>query len=510
MDYLIRLVQLHQDFRLAEIRSLASLFSIKTEIISYSTDSPFLILRIISYPTSRFSSPNSAAKALISRSVLSWGIYELWGMTTDEDADATYAILHGDVKTRTTPEMWLQYKDCSFKFSMDAYCGKRSPAEQTEIINGFRYLGFEGPIRMQNPDFEFSIFEEWSLSGSPSHQRRPPSQDATLQSTSQTPPNDFSPSNPTTCPTVPSRRPHRLLFGLLLSPSPRHTLTLKHDLKRRPYIFTTSMDATLALVSANLAHAGLGRIIYDPFVGTGGFLVAAAEFGACVWGSDIDGRSFRGTRKGGGGKGPSSGETREKRGIWKNFEEYGLEGLFGDCFIGDLIHTPLRRDGAGWLDGIICDPPYGVREGLKVLGNREPRPDKAPYMIGGVPAHTLPGYVAPKKPYSFKRMLEDILAFAVDTLVVDGRLAFWMPSANEDDEVLAIPSHAELELVECCVQRFHKWSRRLLVYRRRRAGEGGAVNGFGRTDQRIEEVGKGKTASDLNPFRRKYFRGFQT
>jgi tRNA (guanine10-N2)-methyltransferase len=93
---------------------------------------------------------------------------------------------------------------------------------------------------------------------------------------------------------------------------------------------------------------------------------------------------------------------------------------------------------------------------------------------------------------------------------VDGRLAFWMPSANEDDEVLAIPRHGELELMECCVQRFYKWSRRLLVYRRRRGAEGGEVTGRGREDREAEGIASGKTASDLNPFRRKYFQGFQT
>jgi tRNA (guanine10-N2)-methyltransferase len=511
MDYLIRLVQLHEDFRLAEIRSLASFFAIRIQILAYSTASPFLTLRILSYPSSIFPSPKAAAQALISRSVLSWAIYELWGKTPE--TDASYAALHADVKTQTNPEMWAQYREASFKFSIDAYCGKRSPAEQTEIINSFRYLGFAGPIQMQNPDFEFTVFEEWSLASSPVHG---PSK-SIPESTSQEPPPPNQPSS--LDPTLAPRQTQTLYLGLLLSPSSRHILTLKHSLKQRPYISTTSMDAVLALVSANLAHAGPGHIIYDPFVGTGGFLVAAAEFGAWVCGSDIDGRSFRGTGKGGrrekgdGGGGEVDRKEGKRKGVWRNFDEYGLGCLFGDCFISDLTNTPLRRDGgAGWLDGIICDPPYGVREGLKVLGTREARPDNAPIMIDGVPAHILPGYVAPKKPYSFDRMLDELLAFAADTLVEDGRLAFWMPSANEDDDVLEIPCHEMLEMVECCVQRFYKWSRRLLVYRRKKGGkgEGNGSRGSGRTDRKTEEAPHGKTASDLNPFRRKYFQGFQT
>lgn len=294
------------------------------------------------------------------------------------------------------------------------------------------------------------------------------------------------------------------------------------------------MDATLALLTANLAQAAPGRIIYDPFVGTGGFLVAAAEFGACVWGSDIDGRSFRGAGAGKAGKAEgeqkrSSGSSGCRAGVGRNFDVYGLQPFFGDCFISDLTNSPLRRanevavgaaaaaadfgaEAGGWLDAIICDPPYGVREGLKVLGNREPRTDRTAFLIDGVPAHTRPDYVAPKKPYSFERMLDDILTFAAETLVRDGRLAFWMPSANEDEVVVDIPQHAALELIECGVQRFNKWSRRLLVYRRRGEGEvGEEVDGSGREEKaQSDTVVDGKTASDLNPFRRKYFQGFQT
>lgn len=37
-----------------------------------------------------------------------------------------------------------------------------------------------------------------------------------------------------------------------------------------------------------------GRIIYDPFVGTGSLLYSCAHWGAYVLGSDIDGRQMRG------------------------------------------------------------------------------------------------------------------------------------------------------------------------------------------------------------------------
>jgi tRNA (guanine10-N2)-methyltransferase len=71
--------------------------------------------------------------------------------------------------------------------------------------------------------------------------------------------------------------------------------------------------------------------------------------------------------------------------------------------------------------------------------------------------------VPPRKPYSFIALLDDILSFAAFTLVPDGRLSFWMPSANDEDETLEIPMHKKLELVSVCVQPFNKCKSLLLA-----------------------------------------------
>lgn len=65
-----------------------------------------------------------------------------------------------------------------------------------------------------------------------------------------------------------------------------------------------------------------------------------------------------------------------------------------------------------------------------------------------------PDFVPPKKPYSFTAMLDDILNFASDTLVDDGRLSFWMPTANDEDQEIAVPTHPCLEIVIVCTQAF--------------------------------------------------------
>ena len=53
-------------------------------------------------------------------------------------------------------------------------------------------------------------------------------------------------------------------------------------------------------------------------------------------------------------------------------------------------------------------------------------------------------------------MLSDVLDFAVLMLVDGGRLAMWMPTANDEDIELAIPVHPGLELIAVCVQHFNK------------------------------------------------------
>lgn len=48
------------------------------------------------------------------------------------------------------------------------------------------------------------------------------------------------------------------------------------------------MDSQLSILMANQAKVSDGDLILDPFVGSGSLLVAAAEFGGYVFGSDID------------------------------------------------------------------------------------------------------------------------------------------------------------------------------------------------------------------------------
>lgn len=166
-----------------------------------------------------------------------------------------------------------------------------------------------------------------------------------------------------------SAAPTSVFLGREIAKSDRDAIST-YSLKTRRYISRTSMDAELSLVTANIVLAAPGKILYDPFVGTGSFSVTGAHFGSAALGSDIDGRSIRGIAPG--------------KDLESNFVQYNLMHNYLDSFIADLTHTPLRR--GQYLDGIICDPPYGVREGPKVLGYRGDKEAKIVY-IDGVPAH---------------------------------------------------------------------------------------------------------------------------
>lgn len=265
---------------------------------------------------------DGAAVALISRSILSTGIYELWGRGTD------YAALHRDVQVRMAGTL-PSYRNTSFYFNFDSFRGKKPSSEQRKLIEDFGWLQLEGPIYAKDAELQLFLFEQYALN---------------------------------------VLEPDEVFLGRRIALSGRHAINI-YDLKKRCYISTTSMDAELALVTANIALASPGKLFYDPFMGTGGFAIACAHFGASVVGSDIDGRSIRG---------------QKGRNVVTNFEQYELSSFHLDDFVADLTNTPVRT--SRFLDGIVCDPPYGVREGLKVLGKKNDRVRERVYNEG-MPAH---------------------------------------------------------------------------------------------------------------------------
>ncbi|AET37806.1 tRNA (guanine-N2-)-methyltransferase Ecym_2049 [Eremothecium cymbalariae DBVPG len=431
--YLLFMVQMHLNFRRAELESLADLHGVKADFSEYREDSPFMVVELEN---------DDEARRWIRRAVLCRAIYEYWGEGGDYDE------LHRNVKG-SEEVVGYQKRDQSksFRFDFEAFGGSSGGKfDRVAQIETFEYLGFQGPIRLKNPEEVYTVIERYA---------------------------NISEN-------IGGEKPVHLYFGRLVQKSDRLCGVLdKYDLKRRPYKGTTSFEAELSLVSANIAQVKPMHFMYDPFVGTGSFLVAGAHYGALVMGSDIDGRMIR-------GKGSQT--------ITANFKHYKESMQFIDVMTMDFTHNALRNGMV--VDTILCDPPYGIRESIKVLGAKDPKrfAGKEDVEIDGVKAYLRIDYIPTKKPCSLDSLLDDLLQFASKCLPIGGRLAFWMPTANDENVETIIPLHPNLELKYNCEQEFNKWSRRLLVYINRGSNFNGTAN-----------VG---TERSKTRFRDRYFNGF--
>ena len=427
-EYLIYFAQAYANFRQAELESLAHFYGFHISMSHHDPSSPFLIVQLEN---------DRQAQQLVERSILARGVFELWG-----HGDCLEE-LHHDV-LENSQDRFEKHKHRSFKFDFIGYMGSRSKKERWEIIESFSYLNFEGPVKMSNPEDVFTVLEEYRVEGREK-----------------------------------AEAPLHMWFGRTVQMSARtNNIIDTYDLRRRKYIGTTSFDAELSLVSCNIAQIGSHKVVYDPFAGTGSFMVAAAHFGGFVLGSDIDVRMLR-------GKGESN--------IHRNFQQYGTLTNYLDVLAMDFTNNSLRR--SFQVDSIVCDPPYGVREGLRVCGARNPEraAGKENLIIDGEKAHLRRDFIPPKKPYQLGELLHDLLQFAAERLPINGRLAFWMPTTNEDSQEHDIPMHQNLQLLYCLNQDFNKWSRRLMVYSK---------------CEKASQVSSSADLSKISNFRNLYFNSF--
>lgn len=450
MKYLVYLAQAHPEFRVAELQSLADLNNIDIEgLENHKLDTPYLIIDIKN-------GTDTLAKKLIKRAMLARGIYELYANddTVIEDYDSNNnENLHNKIKIPSCLSRLEEHAEKTFKFDFETFQGSRDYKSQMQFINQFQYVPLRGKISLKKPQEQFIIFEHF---------------------------NDTSTSQG-----IKQVLLHRYFTRKIASSARDSGVLDQYDLKKRKYVGTTSFDAELSLVSVNIAQVDFGKIMYDPFVGTGSFLVTGAQFGALTFGSDID---FK----------PLLGKTTKKNiplNIKTNFKQYNTEINYLDVLNMDFTHSCLRKDFK--IDTIVCDPPYGVREGLKVLGTDrvEHFKGKENVEIDGVKAYLRKEYVPTKRNYQLASILDDLLNFAYQSLEINGRLVFWMPVANDEDYKDArVPSHFGLELKYNCIQKFNKWSRRLLCYIKRD----------------IDYNGETIKAGDIlkNEFRDRYFSGF--
>ena len=262
--------------------------------LEYSNSSPFLIIELQSIEN---------AIKLAQRSILIRNISELWGVAADY-TEIVQVIQNCNLSNLP------QYYHESFKFHVDSYGCTMSIEDRIAHINSLAFLGYAGKIDLVNPKNTFVYYLEYEEGLDSKRKENPP--------------------------------PKRIFMGRLLAESCR-PLIHQYDLKKRSYIGTTSMDAELSLISANMALARRGSFVFDPFVGTGSFLFACSQFGATTFGADIDGRQIRGS---------------QNNGLDANVAQYKLNNLVLGSLVCDIANHPWV--GRPLFDAIVCDPPYGV------------------------------------------------------------------------------------------------------------------------------------------------------
>ncbi|KAJ2161171.1 hypothetical protein GGF46_001683 [Coemansia sp. RSA 552] len=391
--FIIHFAQSHADFRMAELQALSQLEGIRVVLCGeHTASSPFLLVEVDSV---------DEARRLVRRGILVRSIIEYWG------SGPTYSDVFAEVRQRRG--WWADYATCSFKFTVDGFGRSLTQEEKVAVINSFSFLGFGGPIRMKGAEAEFFVCEEFGEAG------------------------------------------RMIWFGRVVGQGSRD-LVDRFDVKKRRYLGNTTMDAELSLVMANQAQAQAGSLVYDPFVGTGSFLLTCSHFGAFTMGSDIDGRQIRGT----------AGFRRGVDGITANLSQYQLGGRVVDTAVFDICRNPWRS--GELFDAIVTDPPYGVRAGAKRLGRKDGTiPERSFRVVNGVENHQRPDYYPPTIPYEMSDVISDLLEFAAEKLVVGGRLVYWLPTVADEYDPKDIPAHPVLRLVANSEQPFGGWSRRLIT-----------------------------------------------
>ncbi|KAI6040339.1 tRNA guanosine-2'-O-methyltransferase [Pisolithus marmoratus] len=444
-EYLFVFAQAHDEFRIPELQSISELHGFAIGFSRYADPPareaaikrPFMILEL---------EEDAHAKLLASRCILIKSIYELYAQ------GSTYDELHA--ANKEVRPRWERYiADTSFKFTVIGYNHSLSQRRQRNVIESFSYMDFLGKIDMKDPDIVLGCFEEYENDRCPGGARN---MDGAFR---------------------------QVYFGRSIVEGTARSLIQVFDVKKRNYFGNTSMEAEISLLMANQTQASPGKLMYDPFVGTGNYRVLL------VYGSDIDGRQMRGK-----GKTP---------GIIRAAAQYGVVSRIMDLCTFDVTHNPWR---SGCLfDAIVTDPPYGVRAGAKRLGRKKVREVRLPPQI----ARASPDepYIPPTKPYELSALVVDLILLARYLLKPRGLLVFFLPTVTDSyEEVDIISSLCDgMELVANSLQDFGTWGRRLITIRKTVVSD--------HPPPTFETVASYREGGDFIPahkdFREKYFQGFK-
>ncbi|XP_053237820.1 tRNA (guanine(10)-N2)-methyltransferase homolog isoform X1 [Podarcis raffonei] len=399
--YLLLLAQENLEFRLPEIKSLVSLcggrFSDQQEL---RLNSPFWILSMPS---------EEMARGLMKRTVCAKSIFELWGH--GKSAEELYSSLKNYPAEKMAP--FLQ-SNLSYKIKVHTFNKTLTQEEKIQKIDSLEFLPFEGKVNLKKPDHIFWLLEDYGM----------------------------DPNN------IPEQ-PLDLYFGRWIADGQRDLIE-SYSVKRRHFIGNTSMDACLAFLMANHGRVKPNDVVFDPFVGTGGLLIASAHFGAYVCGTDIDYNTVHGLGK-------ASRKNQKWRGpdenIRANLRQYGLEKHYLDVLVSDASKAIWRKGVK--FDAVITDPPYGIREATRRTGSQK---EMAKMAERGAENH-----ISISSNYHLSDILFDLLKFAAEYLVLGGRLVYWLPVYKPEYTEEIIPRHPCLKLISNCEQTLSSHTSRHLI-----------------------------------------------
>ncbi|KAL1496130.1 hypothetical protein AB1Y20_014751 [Prymnesium parvum] len=448
--YLCHLIHSWLNFRLAELRACADVAGVN---LSIDEEEAFELRRGAEGVLLRIALDDEAAVArLTARTVLVRSVYEIWA------TGGSWEELEASIK-RVPLAHCVPFlaEGTTFRVRVASFGHKYTPEEQTAMINKLGpLLPWKGKVKLQHPDHTFFIIvdvPQQQADGPP-----PPPHAAADHS--------IAGHKPAPLAGVAAGPPTKFYFGRLVGEGQR-SLVGALDLKKRNYIGTTSLDAELSLVMANLARVRRGQLVYDPYCGTAGCLVAAAAFGARVLGADLFLPVLRGklrTRSG-----PSALTQPQEQGIGLTFAQYGLPPPAGLLHADSGRHLCCLR-AAPLFDAIVTDPPYGIREKPAAM-------DDAPLLERLLPEAQREGHVPRTALAAVDTILVDLFALAERCLAVGGRLVFLLPTTLPFSEAL-LPPHTLLRLEGAYEQRMAaRWSRWCVVMRRCTAEEAAAARG---------------------------------
>ena len=354
-----------------------------------------------------------SVKSILSRTIQTKSAFEVWGVGRNYD-ELKSSLLQYPMEKKEK----FYDEQVSFSCRVKGLGRKISPAMQKEKIEILdTTLPFRGPINLNNPDEEYYIFEDYI------------STDGKLLD-----------------------KPSFVYFTRFICEGQRKLLA-KFSLKTRKFIGNTSMDPELSFLMANLAGVKPGSFIFDPFVGSGSLLIGAAHFGGYVLGADINynilharGKSSR----------KDAGYRQRDETIENNLAQYNLQGSFVDKCLCDAAIHPWNTSNE-LFDAIITDPPYGIREGSVKVG--------AKGVISVKTEDLTPGMVhfPERMGYHLDNVFKDLLLYASKTLIIGGKLVYWLPVNRQEYTSDMVPLHPSLKLLCNAEQILNSHSSRRLI-----------------------------------------------